>query len=193
MNTDSFQANSPGFKSPVQVNPFDQQANSFGQQSGGASAFGQPFGQQTPVQTPANAFGQQPSTQNAFGQNSPGQNAFDQNQNQSNMAFGQKNAFESNAMAKSPPKQSFGHPSQSSLGPALSHQQPKAFERPQTAPAQSSDLKPNGRMINKSGQFLGRVQAMPTEGFAVSIKRLGKPKFFDYKTVAECLNEWSNA
>jgi len=213
MNTDSFQGNSQGFKSPIQVNPFDQPANSFGQQSGGANAFGQSFGQQTPVQTPTNsfgqqsstqnafgqlpttqnAFGQQPSTQNAFGQNSPGQNAFDQNQNQSNMAFGQKNAFESNSNANSQPKRSFGHPSQSSLGPDISQQQPKAFERPQTAPAQSSELKPNGRMINKNGQFLGRVQAMPTEGFAVSIKRLGKPKFFDYKTVAECLREWSNA
>merc|ERR1712087_180895 len=126
MNTDSFQGNSQGFKSPVQVNPFDQPANSFGQQSGGASAFGQSFGQQTPVQTPTNSFGQQsstqsafgqqpttqnvfgqqPSTQNAFGQNSPGQNAFDQ-----------QNAFESNANVKSPPKRSFGHPSQSSLGP----------------------------------------------------------------------------
>jgi len=213
MNTDSFEGSSQGFKSPVQVNPFDQQANSFGQQSGGASAFGQSFGQQTPVQTPANSFGkqsstqnafgeqpttqnvfgQQPSAQNGFGQNSPGQNALDQNQNQSNMAFGQKNAFESNSNENSQPKRSFGHPSQSSFGPDNSQQQPKASERPKTAPAQSSELTPNCRMINKSGQFLGRVQAMPTEGFAVSIKRLGKPKFFDYKTVADCLREWSNA
>merc|ERR1719187_775717 len=210
MNTDSFQGNSQGFKSPVQVNPFDQPANSFGQQSGGASAFGQSFGQQTPAQTPTNSFvqqsssqnsfgqqpttqnvfGQQPSTQNAFGQNSPGQNAFEQNQNQSNMAFGQKSAFESNANAITQPKRSFGHPSQSSLGPERSPQQPKAFERPQTAPAQSTGLTPNGRMVNINGQFLGRVQAVPTEGFAVSIKRLGKAKFFDYTTVEECLEEW---
>jgi len=197
MNTDSFQGSSQGFKSPVQVNPFDQQVNSFGQQSGGASAFGQPFGQQSTAQGQVNAFeqpgrpgfGQQSSTHSAFGQNSPGENAFEQNQTPSNMSFGQTSAFDSNANTQ--PKRSFGHPSQSSLGPELSQQQPKAFERPKTAPAQSNELTPNGRMINKNGQFLGRVQAVPTEGFAVSIKRLGKPKFFDYKTVAECLREWS--
>jgi len=196
MNTDPFQGGFQGVKSPVQVNPFDHQTNSFGQQSGGAGAFGQGFGQQTTAQAQANSFeqptrtgfGQLSPNQNAFGQNSPTQNAFEKNKTQSSMSFGQMNTFDSNPNQQQ--KRSYGHPSQSSLGPELSPQS-KAFERPQTAPVQSNDLTPNGRMVNVNGQFLGRVQAVPTEGFAVSIKRLGKPKFFDYKTVAACLKEWT--
>jgi len=189
----SFQGSFQGVKSPVQVqvNPFDHQPNSFGQQSGGAGAFGQSFGQQTTAQEQVNAF-EQPGranfgpispNQNAFGATSPTQNAFENNQVQSNMSFGQVNAFASTQNQKR-------HPSNSSIGLELSQQQPKAFERPQTAPVQTNDLAPNGRMLNINGQFLGRVQAVPTEGFAVSIKRLGKPKFFDYKNVADCLKEW---
>merc|ERR1719233_1272211 len=162
MNTDSFQAGFQGVKSPAQVNPFDQ-----------------------PGRT---NFGQQSPNQNAFGPKSPTQNAFENNQAQSNMAFGQMNTFDSNPNQQQ--KRSFGHVSQSSLGHELSQQQPQAFERPKTAPVQSGGLAPNGRMVNINGQFLGRVQAVPTEGFAVSIKRLGKPKFFDYMTVPECLKEW---
>jgi len=197
MNTDPCQGGFQGVKSPVQVNPFDHQTNSFGQQPGGAGAFGQGFGQQTKAQAQANSFEQPASTgfgqlspnQNAFGQSSPTQNAFENNQTQSSTSFGQMNTFDSNPNQQQ--KRSYGHPSQSSLGLELSQQQPKAFERPQTAPVQSNNLTANGRMVNINGQFLGRVQAVPTEGFAVSIKRLGKPKFFDYKTVAECLKEWT--
>jgi len=191
MNTDAFQGGFQGVKAPVQVNPFDHPTNSFGQQSGGAGVFGQGFGQQTTAQAQVNSFEQPGHTsfgspnQNAFGQKSPTQNAFENNQAQS---FGQMNTFDSKPQQQQ--KRSYGHVSQSSLGPELSPQQPKAFERPQTAPVQSTGLTPNGRMVNINGQFLGRVQAVPTEGFAVSIKRLGKAKFFDYTTVAECLKEW---
>merc|ERR1719233_392986 len=196
MNTDSFQGGFQGVKSPVQVNPFDQQTNSFGQQSGGAGVFGEGFGQQSTAQAQVNSFeqpgqtsfGQFPPNQNAFGQKSQTQNAFENNQAQANMSFGQMNTFDSKPNQQQ--KRSFGHVSESSLGPELSQQQPNAFERPKTAPVQSSGLKPNGRMVNINGQFLGRVQAVPTEGFAVSIKRLGKAKFFDYVSVTECLKEW---
>merc|ERR1719334_2869104 len=183
MRTDSFQS---GFQTPAQVNPFDQQNNRFGQQSGNTSSFGTPFGQQNTAQAQVNSF-EQPG-RSGFGQQSSTQNAFENNQSQSNMSFGETNTMDSKAHLQS--KRSFGHPSQSSLGPDRSPQA-NTFERPKTAPAQSNTLTPNGRMVNKSGQFLGRVQSVPTEGFAVSIKRLGKPKFFDYKTVEECLNEWA--
>jgi len=198
INADAFHGGFQGVHSPARANAFDQQANRFGQQPVGTGSYGQSFGQNNMAQVQANSyeqpgrpsFGQHSATQNTFAQPSATHNTFEQNQSQSNMSFEQLNTLDPNQNLQQ--KRSFGHPSQSSLGPERTQQQPKAFERPKTAPAQSNKLTPNGRMINKNGHFLGRVQAVPTEGYAVSIKRLGKPKFFDYKTVAECLQEWTN-
>lgn len=198
ISADAFHSGFQGVKSPAQANAYDQQANRFGQHSAGAGSFGQSFGQNNMAQVQDNSyqqpvrqsFGQASSTQNTFAQSSATHNTFEQNQSPSNMSFEQINTLDPNQNLQQ--KRSFGHPSQSSLGPERTQQHAKAFERPKTAPAQSNKLTPNGRMINKDGHFLGRVQAVPTEGFAVSIKRLGKPKFFDYKTVAECLQEWAN-
>jgi len=198
MSANAFQGGFQGVKSPVRSNAFNQQVNGFGQQPVGASSFGQPFGHNNTAQVQANSYEQigrpnfgQPSTaQSTFGQPTVTRKAYEQNQSQSSMSFEQLHT--PNINKKSKQKRSFGHPSQSSLGPERTQHQPNSYERPKTAPLQPSKLTPNGRMINKNGNFLGRVQAVPTEGYAVSIKRLGKPKFFDYKTVAECLQEWKN-
>merc|ERR1719204_857133 len=183
---------------------FNEQVNNFGQQpSFNNSNFGQPFAQQA-------SFGQQATQQGTFGQQNTGNthvnsfeqcgstnssqtNAFDQQNkqnpfghpSQSSMSFGQANESGNNSQVKG----SFGHPSESSFTPRGTEQQSAAFQQTSGAPFQAAGLKPDGRMINKTGRFLGRVQATPSEGCAVTIKRLGKPKFFDYKTVDECLRE----
>jgi len=200
MNMDSFQGGFEGPKPSVMADPFGMQTSFQPQQAGTISPL-TPFEQMPTSQTQVNnepTFGQPTSTQNIFGDNSPSKNTFEQKplqnniygqEQQSNMSFGQMNLNDS--PKKSPKKSSFGHPSQSSIMLETIQQPSNAFERPKTAPCQASDLTPNGRMIKKNEKFLGRVQAVPTEGFAVSIKRLGKAKFFDYKTVAECLQEWA--
>jgi len=203
MNIDASQGGFQGTNPSGMVNPFDLQANSFQPQNmvtiSPLTTFDQMQTPQTQVNNlakPMSTFGQ-PLNQNAFGGNSPTKNAFEQKpvqnnifgqEQQSNMSCGQMDTNES--PKKTPQKSSFGHPSQSSIM-LETIQQPNAFERPKTAPCQANSLIPNGRMIKKNEQFLGRVQAVPTEGFAVSIKRLGKAKFFDYKSVAECLQEWA--
>merc|ERR1719494_838476 len=208
MNNDAFQGGFEGTKSSV--NPFGMQTSFQPQQGGTISPF-TPFEQIPTSQTQVNnlekpmrttqwepTFGQPTSNQNAFGNSSPTKNTFEQKPVQnnifgqeqpSNMSFGQMNLNDS--PRKTPKKSTFGHPSQSSIMLETIQQPSNAFERPQTAPCKANDLTPNGRMIKKNEKFLGRVQAVPTEGFAVSIKRLGKAKFFDYKTVAECLQEWA--
>jgi len=181
-----------------------QQATGFGQQlsehgsegSNFRQQFAQgTFGQQNALNTQDNSF-QQPMSTN-HGQTSS-QNAFEKKKqntfghpSQSSMSFGQTNSFESNQNQHQ--ASSFGHPSQSSFTPQTTpRQQSAAFQQATTASVQAAVLKPDGRMINKAGQFLGRVQAVPSEGCAVTIKRLGKPKFFDYKTVDECLRKWQH-
>merc|ERR550534_765513 len=198
MNTDAFQGGFEGPKSSV--NPFGMQT-SFQPQQGGTISPLTPFEQIPTSHTQVNnlekpmrtkqwepTFGQPTSNQNVFGNNSPTKNTFEQKPVQ-NKIFGQMNLNDS--PRKTPKKSTFGHPSQSSIMLETIQQPSNAFERPQTAPCKASDLTPNGRMIKKNEKFLGRVQTVPTEGFAVSIKRLGKAKFFDYKTVAECLQEWA--
>lgn len=191
MNIDAFQGGFEGTKPSDMVNPFDMQTNSFQQMPTSQT-------QVNKVETPMTMFGQPTSNQNVFGDNSQSNNTFQQKPvqsnvfgqgQQSNMAFGQMDTNES--PKKTPQKSSFGHPSQSSIMLETIQKSSNASERPKTAPCQANGLIPNGRMIKKNEQFLGRVQAVPTEGFAVSIKRLGKAKFFDYKTVAECLQEWA--
>lgn len=209
MNIDAFQGGFEGTKPSVMVNPFGMQTSFQPQQVATISPL-TPFEQMPKPHTQNNlekpmrtkqwepTFGQPTSNQNVFGDNSPTKNTFEQKplqnniygqEQQSNISFGQMDLNDS--PKKSPQKSSFGHPSQSSIMLETIQQPSNAFERPKTAPCQASDLTPNGRMIKKNEKFLGRVQAVPTEGFAVSIKRLGKAKFFDYKTVAECLQEWA--
>merc|ERR1719419_1377287 len=197
MNTDAIEDT----KSPNQINGFRQQSfvegNNFGQQSGHQGSFGstqvnsfeQPgaFGQHNVVNTQVNSSEQLGASQ------SPNNEVFEQNKrqnkfghpSQSTMCFGQTHTFESNQNQQQ--NGSFGHPSQNSFMPQTPQQKQVSFQQVTAAPAV---LKPDGRMLNKSGNFLGRVQAAASEGCVVSIKRLGKLKFFDYKTVDECLKEW---
>jgi len=199
-------------KSPNQICSFGQQSadqgsfgqqnfvegSNFGQQSVHQGSFGstqvnsfeQPgaFGQQNVVNTQVKS-SEHPGTgqslnNKVFEQKNKRQNTFG-HPSQSSMCFGQTNTFESNQNQKQ--KGSFGHPSQNSFTQQTPQQKQVSFQQVTAAPAV---LKPDGRMLNKSGNFLGRVQAAASEGCVVSIKRLGKLKFFDYKTVDECLKEW---
>merc|ERR1719419_995010 len=189
MNTDAIRNMQQTTGFGQQLSEHGSEGSNFQKQFTPQGAFGQQNSldkQDNSFQQPMSTNHEQSSTQNAF--ESMKQNTFG-HPSQSSMAFGQTNSFESNQNQRQ--ASSFGHPSQSSFTPqATPRQQSATFQQATTASVQAAVLKPDGRMINKAEKFLGRVQAVPSEGCAVTIKRLGKPKFFDYKTVDECLRKW---
>jgi len=196
---------SQGMRSPIQSNRFDQQTSDLVENVIKVEPFQQPPAQQNPTLTPVNNLNQhgrgglgKSAPQSGFGKASPKRKAFGEtivrknpfgHPSQSSLSFGQAKMFDSKQSRQN--KRSFGHSSQNSFVVEARQLQSNEFAR-QTSPlsSNSSLSTSSGRMLNKIGKFLGRVQSVPTEGFAVSIKRLGKAKFFDYKTVEECLQEW---
>merc|ERR550525_1817136 len=106
-----------------------------------------------------------------------------------NTGFGAPQNTGFGAPPPNPPTQAWGAPAT----PAPQMQQPpaaqNAFAPTPPAPATTS-LAPNTRLLNIKGRFLGTVQKQTTQGFAISIKRMGKTKFYDYTTEAACLEEW---
>jgi len=193
---------SQGMRSPIQSNRFDQQTSDLVENVIKSEPF-QPPSQQIPTLTPVNNLNQhvrgslgKSAVQSGFGKASPKRKAFGEtivrknpfgHPSQSSLSFGQAKMFDSKQSRQN--KRSFS--SQNSFVVEARQQQSNEYAR-QTAPLNSSLSTSSGRMLNKIGKFLGRVQSVPTEGFAVSIKRLGKAKFFDYKTVEECLQEWES-
>jgi len=196
---------SQGMRSPSQSNLFDQQTSDLVENAIRSDPFQQPPAQQNPTLTPLNNLNQhgrgslvKSTPQSGFGKASPKRKAFGEtivrknpfgHPSQSSLSFGQAKMFDSKQSRQN--KRSFGHSSQNSFVVEARQQQSNEYAR-QTAPLNSNLSTSSGRMLNKIGKFLGRVQSVPTEGFAVSIKRLGKAKFFDYKTVEECLQEWES-
>jgi len=204
-STDLSQGCSQAMKSPISSNPLNQQSSNLGKKPKQADPFQQPAAQRNSTLSRVNTLNQhgqgsfgQSWAQNGFGKVSPTRKAFGEtiskknpfgHPSESSVSFGQAKLFDSKQSRQQ--KRSFGHPSQESFG-MEARQQSNAYISRQTAPGNPSVLTPGGRMLNKQGQFLGRVQFVPTEGFAVSIKRLGKAKFFDYRTVEECHQEWES-